>query len=112
MATVIFSSDWSHRQSGDIRPGESLQIEYAIERLPHCRAERYGQKAWSILAHLRFHPSRQEQSVDVSGGACQVDVPADTSRIELWFNNNDHTGCSTWDSCYGQNYWLDVKAAG
>jgi len=112
MATVSFSSDWSHQQSGDIRSGKPLQIEYATERLCQCRAERYGQKAWSIRVNLRFHPSGQEQAGDVSSGACQVNVPANTSRIELWFNNTDHTGCSTWDSRYGQNYWLDVKAAG
>ncbi|WP_438005012.1 DUF6209 family protein [Sorangium sp. So ce321] len=112
MATVSFSSDWSHQQSGDIQSGEPLRLEYAIERLPDGRAERYGKRAWSILAHLRFHPSGKEGVGDVSSGACELDVPANTGRIELWFNNTDHTGFSSWDSRYGQNYWLDVKAAG
>ena len=112
MATVKFAPDWSHQQSGDIRSGESLQIDYATERVCTCRATRYGQKAWSISANFRFHPSRQEKAADVSSGACQVDVPANTSQIEIWFHNTDHTGCAAWDSRYGQNYWLDVKAAG
>jgi hypothetical protein len=112
MASVNFSLDWSQQQSGDIRAGEPLRVEYATDRLCTCRATRYGQKAWSIIANFRFHPSREEQAVDVSSGACQVDVPANTSRIEVWFRNTDHTGCSAWDSRYGQNYWLDVKAAG
>jgi hypothetical protein len=112
MATARFSSDWSHQQSSDIRPGEPLRIEYDLARLCQCRAERYGQKAWSILANLRFHPSRQEQVGDISSGTLEVNVPADTSQIELWFKNTDHTGCSAWDSCYGQNYWLNVSAPG
>ncbi|WP_437626793.1 DUF6209 family protein [Sorangium sp. So ce1151] len=110
MTTVSFSSDWSHQQSGDIRSGEPFRIEYATERLPQHRAERYGKRAWSILVHLRFHPSGEVGTGDVSSGACEVDAPANTSRIELWFNNTDHTGGSSWDSRYGQNYWLDVKA--
>jgi hypothetical protein len=110
MATVRYLLDWSHQQSGEIRPGETLRIEYDIQRLPHCRAERYGQKAWSIIAQLRFHPGRQEGAGDVSSGECDVSVPANTTQIELWFKNTDHTGCSTWDSRYGQNYWLNVAA--
>jgi hypothetical protein len=112
MVTARFLSDWSHPLSGDIRPGESLRIEYDPARLPSCRAERYGQKAWSITAHLRFHPGGEEQVGDVSSGPFDVDVPANTSQIELWFHNTDHTGCGSWDSRYGQNYWLSVVASG
>lgn len=108
MATVRFLSDWTHQQSGDIRPGESLRIEYDVARLPAHRSERYGQKAWSITVNLQFHPGGQVQVGDVSSGPFDVNVPANTSRIELWFHNTDHTGGSAWDSCYGQNYWLDV----
>ena len=111
MATVKFTSDWSHEQSGDVQAGESLQIDYAAERLCQCRATRYGQKAWGLTANLRFHPSKEEQAADVSSGTCEVKIPAGTSQIEIWFHNSDHTGCSAWDSQYGQNYWLDVKAA-
>jgi hypothetical protein len=108
MATVRFLSDWTHQQSGDIRPGESLRLEYDPVRLPQHRAQRHGQKAWSISAHLCFHPGGQTQAGDVSLGPLEVSVPANTSRIELWFHNTDHTGGSAWDSRYCQNYWLDV----
>src|SRR5262245_56018684 len=107
MVTVRYLLGWTHQQSGVIRPGEPLRIEYDPARLPGCRAERYGQKAWSLSAHLRFHPGRQEQVADASGEGFEVKVPENTTQIELWFHNSDHTGCSTWDSRYGQNYWLD-----
>jgi hypothetical protein len=108
MATVRFLSDWSHQQDGAIRPGESLRLEYDTARLCECRAKRYGQDAWNISANFRFHPDGQDQSGDLSSGSLDINVPANTTQIELWFYNSDHTGCSAWDSRYGQNYWLDV----
>lgn len=110
MITVRFLSDWSQQQSGDIRPGESFQLEYDVARLPTHRAERYGKKAWSINAHLRFHPGGQEHAGEVSSGPLEVAVPAGTTQIELWFHNTDHTGGSAYDSRYGQNYSLPVAA--
>jgi hypothetical protein len=108
MATVRFLADWSQQQIGDIRAGEPLQIEYDPQRLPQCRSSRYGQPAWSVAAYLRFHPGGQEQSGRVAPGSepLEVEVPSDATKIEIWFNNTDQTGCTTWDSRYGQNYWL------
>ena len=117
MGSLKFLSDWSQEQNDDIRPGESLSIEYASERLRSCRASRYGQDAWSITAGIRFHPTGQEEigavtTREQSGAmvpvSLTVEVPIDTTRIELWFKNVDHTGCVAWDSRYGQNYWFDV----
>jgi hypothetical protein len=120
VGNLKFLSDWSYEQNGEIRPGESLSIEYVSERLPSCRASRYGQDAWSITAGIRFHPSGREQSGAVtargSSGAMvatslEVAVPIDATKIELWFRNTDNTGCVAWDSRYGQNYWFDVTPA-
>jgi hypothetical protein len=108
MTTVRFRSDWSYEQVGDIRVGQPLSIEYDPARLPRCRSERYGQRAWSIAAFVRFHPGEQLQSGGVVPGPLEVLVPDDATRIELWFNNSDQTGCVAWDSRYGQNYWLSV----
>lgn len=111
MGSVRFLSDWSHEQDGYIRPGEPLSIEYAEERLPSCRARRYGQDAWSITAGMRFHPDRREQSGVVKSGSLTVEVPIGATKIELWFKNTDHTGCAAWDSRYGHNYWFDITTA-
>jgi uncharacterized protein DUF6209 len=117
VAILKFLSNWSHEQSGDIRPGESLSIDYASERLQSCRASRYGQDAWGITAGMRFHPNggeesgavtAREQSGAVVAASLTVEVPIDATRIELWFQNTDNTGCVAWDSRYGQNYWFDV----
>jgi hypothetical protein len=121
MGSLRFLSDWSYEKNGDIRPGESLSIEYASERLPRCRNRRYGSDAWNIMTHIRFHPNEQEQSGDVttreekSGRmvpkSLTVEVPVDATKIELWFRNTDDGGCVEWDSRYGQNYWFDVAPA-
>ncbi|MGH8904544.1 MAG: DUF6209 family protein [Egibacteraceae bacterium] len=108
MATLRFLSGWSQEQTGDIRAGEPLRIEYDHGRLPNCRAERYGQPAWSIAAYLRFHPGGQEQSGSLMHEPLEVHVPNDATRVEIWFSNTDQTGCVAWDSRYGQNYWLDT----
>ena len=107
MTTLRFLAGWTEEQTGDIRAGDPLQIEYDAARLPGCRSERYGRPAWSIAAYLRFHPDGQVQSGGVVD-PLQVDVPAGSSRVEMWFKNTDQTGCVAWDSRYGQNYWRDV----
>ena len=112
MVTVRFLSDWSQQQDGDIRAGAALRIDYDPQRLPHCRSYRYGQPSWSIAAYLRFYPGGQERSGCVAPvlQPWEVTVPNDAKKIEIWFNNTDQTGCTAWDSRYGQNYWLEVAA--
>lgn len=111
MTTVHYQSDWTTSQSGPIHAGEPLEISYAAERLPSCRASYRGQDAWNIAAYVRFHPGGELVSGAVAKKPLVVDVPDDATRIELWFNNTDNTGCSVWDSRYCQNYWLDVEPA-
>lgn len=113
VATVRFLSDWSQQQVGDIRAGEPLWMDYDPQRLPHCRSYRYGQPSWSIVAYLRFHPGGQKESGRVAPGPelFTVTVPSDAKKIEIWFNNTDQSGCTTWDSRYGHNYWLDTASS-
>jgi hypothetical protein len=111
VATLRFLSDWSLQRDGEVRGGQPLRIEYDPSRLPACRASYRGQDAWSIAGYVRFHPAMEVQSVALKAGSAELDVPRDASRIELWFNNTDNTGCVAWDSRYGQNYCFDVAAA-
>ena len=111
MATLRFLSDWTMQRDGDLRAGEPLRIEYDSSRLPGCRASYRGQDAWSIAGYVRFHPGAKIESVALKSGSAELDVPEDASRAELWFNNTDNTGCTAWDSRFGQNYQLDVAPA-
>lgn len=106
--TLRFRSDWTVAHDATVRGGEPLRIEYDPARLPGCRASYRGRDAWSIVGHARFHPSLELESVALTSGFAELDVPPGATRLELWFSNTDNTGCVAWDSCYGQNYWLDV----
>ena len=108
MTTVRFLPQWQHEQDGDLRPGGTLRVEYDVGRLNCCRSERYGQAAWSIAAYVRFHPDEKVQSAAVSTGPAEFTIPANTTRVEMWFHNTDQTGCTAWDSRYGLNYSFDV----
>lgn len=110
MSTLRFLSDWTLQRDGELRAGESLRIEYDPSRLPACRASYRGQDAWGIAGYVRFHPGEEIESVALKSGSAELDVPEDTTRVELWFNNTDNTGCVAWDSRYGLNYQVDVAA--
>jgi hypothetical protein len=110
VATLRFLPDWTLRRDGEPRAGEPLRIEYDPARLPACRASYRGQDAWSIAGYLRFYPGADIESVSLKSGSAEIDVPADATRVELWFNNTDNTGCVAWDSRYGLNYHVDVAA--
>lgn len=110
MLTLRFLSDWTLQRDGELRAGESLRIEYDPSRLPACRASYRGQDAWGIAGYVRFHPGEEIESVALKSGSAELDVPEDITRVELWFNNTDNTGCVAWDSRYGLNYQVDVAA--
>jgi hypothetical protein len=108
MTTLGFAANWSQQQSDAIRAGEQLTIEYAAERLPDCRASYRGQDAWNIAGYARFLPGGEVQSGAVAKQPLIIDVPADATHVELWFQNTDNTGCNAWDSRYGQNYRFEI----
>lgn len=122
-ATLRFLSGWVTAQTGELRRGGRLVVEYDPDRLPNLRATYNGMATWAIYAHVRFHPRGQYST----GGLLQylhadppqpleqprslareLDVPEDATQVELWFSNSDRSGRTEWDSRFGQNYWVDV----
>jgi hypothetical protein len=115
-ATLEFRSDWAQLQHGAIVPGGSLAVEYDITRLPWCFGDSYmGSATWNTWAYGRFEPSGESFAapvVDCDDAACtgprslpfEVDVPADATAVELWFNSAGRSCGSHWDSNYGANY--------
>src|SRR5207244_2551133 len=72
----------------------------------------------------RFHPAGEFHTGSLTQGVAspsgmtvdrkpipfELGAPTDASQFELWFQNKDTygSGCVTWDSRYGQNYWFDI----
>lgn len=106
MAKLRFLSDWAHEQDGDIRCGEELVIEYDAARLPATRSKRKAR----VSANIVFHPSRQVLTASVDPEPAAVRVPPGVTTIELWFDRTDSSGAVAYDSHFGQNYWLPVRA--
>jgi|GEM_PF-777622 len=111
-ATLAFNADWQTvTEAGPIKAGGRLKLRYAAERLPNCRATKYGQPAWSILAYWQA-PGHDATYVPLTaqGGMLEgvIAVPEDLETIEVWFYNNDYYGCREYDSANGANYTFEV----
>ncbi|MCB9652923.1 MAG: hypothetical protein H6729_02175 [Deltaproteobacteria bacterium] len=122
-ATLRFSAE-SIEQVGLLEPGGTLTVDYDLSRLTACRGTHNGYPAWDIIAHARFLPGGQSAQASVRffgapNGTPSLEpesmpfttrIPADTSRVELWFENYTGAGsnCRAWDSNYGSNFQFPV----
>lgn len=125
-AKVQFLADWRESANGSFRRSAPVTIEYDPARLPHCRQQWRGAEVWNIEAAVRVHPrgeivkgsvlkARREPPeigliVAMNPAPFVVVVPADTTRLEMWFHNFSEASsrCDAWDSRFGDNYWFDV----
>lgn len=106
--TAIFPAGGGFSLVGVPRQSGQLAIDFDVTRLPDCRDSRYGQPAWSILAHYRFESGRTGY-VPVSNGRGAIDL-VEGGQLEIWFENQGYYGCRAWDSLGGANYRVEVDA--
>lgn len=109
---------------GHLRPGGRVRIEYDPARL--VREGGTTSTVSDVICHVRFQPSGGQHSgalvaqlgaAHAQAGvprplAVEVRIPADTTHLEVWFENRARTGASGWDSRYGQNYSFQVTDNG
>ncbi len=111
-AVVAFHADWNEvTEVGPVRAGGRLKLRYAPERLPNCRAHRYGMPAWSILAYWSAEGHDPTYVPLRNNGAmleAEIDVPEDVSELSVWFYANDYYGCREYDSNLNENYVFAV----
>ncbi len=114
--TLTFAADFTQRASAPVVGGRSVTIDYDLERLPGCRARYAGASAWSVFAVAKFLPMNVVQQVELSDHSVSpstkkrgvVNAPAGATELEIYFQNNDRTGCNDYDSAYGANYHFAV----
>jgi hypothetical protein len=111
-ARLQFLPDWRAQQQGTIDRGGTLTIEYDKSRLSPCFAEWHDAELGDIVAYCRFHPRGDviTGSVVAASRPLALQVPLDSTDVELWFQNFSQTStrCDAWDSRFGQNYWFGV----
>lgn len=107
MAKLRFLPEWVREQDGDIRCGEELVIEYDPIRLP----ARKNRRKSTVSANIIFHPSRAMLREPVTPDHAEISVPSGVTAIELWFDRTDSAGETSYDSRFGENYWLPVAPA-
>lgn len=112
---VAFNADFSLTQSGPLRAGGAVVVDYALARLPRCRQTYNGLPTWEVLMAYRFDggpvqetPVTQLANMERVTLPVRLAIPAAAHDLELWFHNTDRAGCSTWDSAYGQNFHLTI----
>jgi hypothetical protein len=111
-AVIHFRRDGSPAMDGTLAAGGDVIVDYDLDRLRGCRAQYNGYQTWDVLAHWRVDggEARQGSLTQVAGmygriGApLTIALPAGAHAFELWFENNDRTGCEAWDSAFGSNY--------
>jgi Family of unknown function (DUF6209) len=122
-AVLDFAPAFTQSQHGEIVAGGRVTVRYAIERLLACRYSRAGYQLWDVEANVELQPqgtviTRAVTMVTTPPGQgptraavpIDVDVPAGTEWLEVWFRNYDAERCEAWDSNYGANYHFGVDA--
>ena len=113
-AVLTFQADWNVIEShSPVKAGGTLKVVYDPQRLPNCRATKYGMQAWSILMYYQT-PGKAATYVPLSGQGggmmtATIAVPEEATSLTLWFFNNDYYGCKEYDSNLGANYVYPVS---
>jgi hypothetical protein len=109
---------------GHLHAGGRLKIEYDPARL--VRAVGPETSITEILCHARFQPSGEQQSGALVPPAnpmqrqtvvtrpliYEVQIPAQTERVEVWFEARASADTAGWDSRYGRNFTFAVTDEG
>ena len=116
--TITFAKDWSEKVSGTLLAGSPVRISYALDRLPDCRGSSNGSDVWGASGYASFD-GQEPVTFAVSrlvGGvvkpvSAELEIPAGTQSVELWFASNNVWGCIAYDSNMNANYRFDVESS-
>jgi hypothetical protein len=108
--TIHFNVDWTNA-------GQSFAVDYDIRRLPQCRAVYNGYDAWDVTVFYRFDGGTivsAQVTAPISAyqkgpSPAVITAPAGAHTVEMWFEVTDYTGCTAWDSRYGQNFSFGLQ---
>jgi sensor domain CHASE-containing protein len=110
---------WTDSLSGSLVAGGKLTVDYDLARQPQCESSTYnGLPAWNTEAYVRFEPDGVTWSKSVRGAQdaqgrwsrelFTLDVPADATRVSMWFETSGVHCATSWDSNWGSNWSFPV----
>ncbi len=110
----VFDGSWGYHGDGTRTPGAVANIVYDTSRLPKCRATTDGVAAWAIVAFVSADGGAAKSFPLPTGQTgTAVTVPIEipyASDMAIWFEATDDSGCTQWDSNYGNNFHFNVAA--
>jgi hypothetical protein len=116
---LTFSDDFSETASGPLIAGDTIRVDYDVDRLTACRGSTNGSDVWSITGWAKFGTAAPKQFALTrleAGRAvalqAELEIPSSATSVELWFTNNNRWGCNAYDSNEGANYAFDVEQRG
>ncbi len=103
-----------------LQTGQVVDIDYDFARLSQCRSYSGANPAWQITMFYQRNggtPVSSDLNVAVDNTfrvqqPGHIELPAGTTSLTVWFENDDTYGCNAWDSDYGQNYTFAVHDNG
>lgn len=118
-ATLIFHPDWRVEQSAPLLSGGKVCLRYAKCRLlTGSELEDTGPQKSTVTAYYRTDGGAVH-SMPLGGKPTPgeyfddhaIDLPADASSLELWFQQTGMYGVSRFDSDHGRNFVFPVDHA-
>ena len=107
---------YAEHVDGTLAAGGTILVDYDIRRLAQCRQDVSGLQSWDVTLFYSFDDApaqslsvtRMSQNGRVAAPAL-FSVPAGARALAVWFENSDRTGCTAWDSRYGDNYRFTLQ---
>ncbi|MFP2905075.1 DUF6209 family protein [Pyxidicoccus sp. 3LFB2] len=106
--TLTFGPNWSVALSGQPLVGAPLRIVYDVSRLPHCRGPQWAITGFAMTNHGAVQSFPVANASTVGNPAETLFHPTTGGELELWFQETDSNGCSSWDSNAGWNFHTKV----
>jgi hypothetical protein len=112
---IVFDDAWNETLTGTLLAGDSVRIEYDLDRLTDCRGSTNGSEVWGVTGYASFDGGEPQtfalsQIVDgvVEPAAASLEIPAAASHVAFWFSSSNRWGCIAYDSNHEANYEFDI----
>jgi len=106
-ARLVFAPEWHERATGPLFAGAEIEIEATPERFPSCGTDD------QVVATARLQDGTEivvplTETTAAGARVGRVDLPAETTNIEVWLRALGPDGCEEHDSDFGRNYTFPV----